>query len=100
MRVIGIRRLNFGDLCIVGKFLIIRKKLNHLEMVITKCVSNTNDRIHVSKEHYQKLGREKHVESFENEWKIHVQSRIREYERLSVDITHEHLDRDISALEI
>ena len=32
--------------------------------------------------------------------KIHVQSRIREYERLSVDITNEHLDRDISALEI
>ena len=56
----------------------------------------------VLKEHYQKLhvGREKHVESFENEWKIHVQSRIREYERLSADIIHEHLDRDISALEI
>ena len=48
---------------------------------------NNIDKIHVLKEHYQKLGREKHVESFENEWKIHVQSRIREYERLSVDIT-------------
>ena len=62
--------------------------------------SNINDKIHVLKEHYQKLGIEKHVKSFENEWKIHVQSRIREYERLSVDITHEHLDRDISALEL
>ena len=58
------------------------------------------DEIHVLKEHYQKLGKEKNVESFENEWKIHVQSRIREYERLSVDITNEHLDRDISAIDI
>ena len=78
-----------------------KKKLNHLEIVITiKHVSIINDKIHVLKEHYQKLGREKHVEYFENEWKIHVQSRIREYERLSVDITHEHSDRDISILEI
>ena len=100
MRVIGIRRVNFGDLCIVGKFLIITKKIELLRDSNNRRVSNINDKIHVLKEHYQKLGREKHVESFENEWKIHVQSRIREYERLSVDITHEHLDREISALEI
>ena len=35
-----------------------------------------------------------------NPLRMNVQSRIREYERLSVDITNEHLDRDISALEI
>ena len=77
-----------------------KKKIESLRDSNNKHVSNINDKIHDLKEHYQKLGREKHVESFENEWKIHVQSRIREYERLSVDITHEHLDSDISALEI
>ena len=77
-----------------------KKKIESLRDSNNKRLSNTNDKIHVLKEHYQKLGKEKNVESFENEWKIHVQSRIREYERLSVDITHEHLDRDISALEI
>ena len=76
--------MNFGDLCIVGKFLIIRKKIQLLRDSNNKRVSNINDKIHVLKEHYQKLGKEKHVESFENEWKIHLQSRIREYERLSV----------------
>ena len=35
-----------------------------------------------------------------NPLRMNVRSRIREYERLSVDITNEHLDRDISALEI
>ena len=63
-----------------------KKKMESLRDNNNKRVSNTNDKIHVLKEHYQTLGREKHVESFENEWKIHVQSRIREYERLSVDI--------------
>ena len=77
-----------------------KKKIESLRDSNNKRVSNTNDKINVLKEHYQKLGKEKNVESFENEWKIHVQSRIREYERLSVDITNEHLDRDISALEI
>ena len=77
-----------------------KKKIESLRDSNNKRVSNTNDKIHVLKEHYQKLGKEKNVESFENEWKIHVQSRIREFERLSVDITNEHLDRDISALEI
>ena len=77
-----------------------KKKIESLRDSNNKCVSNINDKIHVLKEYYQMLGREKHVESSENEWKIHVQSRIREYERLSVDITHDHLDRDISALDI
>ena len=77
-----------------------KKKIESLRDSNNKHVSNINDKIHVLKEHYQKLGKEKHVESFENEWEVHVQSRIGEYERLSVDITHEHLDRDISALEI
>ena len=77
-----------------------KNKIESLRDSNNKPVSNTNDKIHVLKEHYQKLGKEKNVESFKNERKIHVQSRIREYERLSVDITNEHLDRDISALEI
>ena len=67
-----------------------------------KRVSNINDKIHVLKEHHQKLGREKHVESFENEWKINVQSRIigSMKDCLLIQYTHEHLDRDISANEI
>ena len=77
-----------------------KKKIELLRDSNNKRVSNINDKIYVLKEHYHKLGREKHVEFFEYDWKIHVQSRIREYKRLSVDITHEHLDRDISALEI
>ena len=36
-----------------------KKKLNHFEIVINKRLSNTNDKIHVLKEHYQKLGIEK-----------------------------------------
>ena len=77
-----------------------KKNIESLRDSNNKHVSNTNDKKHVLKEHYQKLGGEKHVESFESEWKMHIQSRIREYERLSVDITHEHFDKDISALEI
>ena len=44
-----------------------KKKIESLRDSNNKHVSNTNDKIHVLKEHYQKLGREKHVESFENE---------------------------------
>ena len=47
MRVIGIRRVNFGDLCIVGKFLIIRKKIESLGDSNNKRASNINDKIHV-----------------------------------------------------
>ena len=41
-----------------------KKKIGSLKDSNNKRVSNTNDKIHVLKEHYQKLGREKHVESF------------------------------------
>ena len=51
----------------------IKKKIELLRDSNNKHVSNINDTIHVLKEHYQKLGKEKHVESFENQWKIHVQ---------------------------
>ena len=52
MRVIGIRRVNFGDLCIVGKFLMYKKKVESLRDSNNKHVSNINDKIHVLKEHY------------------------------------------------
>ena len=67
MRVIGIRRVNW-------RFVHSRqvsdnkRKIESLRDSNNKRVSNINDKIHVLKEHYQKLGREKHVESFENEW--------------------------------
>ena len=43
-----------------------KKKIESLRDSNNKRLSNTNDKIHVLKEHDQKLGREKHVESFEN----------------------------------
>ena len=54
------------------------------------------------KEHYQNLGKEKirHVEAFDSDWKIHVQTKIKKFEQLSEHINNEHLDRKISNFEI
>ena len=52
------------------------------------------------KEHYQKLGKERHIEAFDSDWKIHVQTKIKKFEQLSEHIKHEHLDRKISNFEI
>ena len=52
------------------------------------------------KEHYQKLGKERHVEAFDSDWKIHVQTKIKEFEQLSEHIKNEHPDRKISNFEI
>ena len=35
------------------------------------------------KEHYQQLGKERHIEAFDSDWKIHVQTKIKEFEQLS-----------------
>ena len=63
-------------------------------------VSDTKDKLRVLKEHYQKLGKERHVEAFDSDWKIHVQTKIKEFEQLSEHIKNEHLDRKISNFEI
>ena len=31
------------------------------------------------KEHYQKLGKERDFEAFDSDWKLHVQSNVKEY---------------------
>ena len=48
------------------------------------------------KEHYQNLGKERHVEAFKSNWKICVQKIIKQFEH----INHEHLDRNMSNFEI
>ena len=51
-------------------------------------------------EHYQKLGKERDFEAFDSDWKLHVQSNVKQYKQLSKQINHEHLDRMIGNFEI
>ena len=62
--------------------------------------SDTKDELFVLKEHYQKLGKERHFEAFDSDWKIHVQTKIKEFEQLPEHINNEHLDRKISNFEV
>ena len=41
------------------------------------------------KEHYQKLGKERHFEAFDSDWKVHVEKNIytTEFEQLSERIS-------------
>ena len=45
-----------------------KEKIESLRDSNNKCVSDINDKLHVLKEHYQKLGREKHVEPFDGKY--------------------------------
>ena len=73
------------------------KKIQLLRDDTYNCsVSNTKDELRVLKEHYQKLGKERHVEAFDSDWKIRVQTKIKGFEHLSEHIKIEHLDRKIS----
>ena len=40
-------------------------------------LSDTKDKLHVLKGHYQKLVKERHVEAFDSDWKIHVQTKLK-----------------------
>ena len=78
-----------------------KKKIQLLRDDTYNCsVSDTKDKLRVLKEHYQKLGKERHVEAFDSDWKIHVQTKIKEFEQLSKHIKNEHLDKKISNFEI
>ena len=52
------------------------------------------------KKHYQKLSKERHVEAFNRDWRIHVQTKIKQFKQLSEYINQEHLDRKMSNFEI
>ena len=78
-----------------------KKKIQLLRDDTYNCsVSDTKDKLRVLKEHYQKLGKERHVEAFDSDWKIHVQTKVKEFQQLSEHIKNEHLDRKISNFEI
>ena len=62
-------------------------------------VNNSKDKHHVLKEHYQKLCKERHVEAFDSDWKIHVQTKVRKSSE-HIKFNHEHLDMRISNSEI
>ena len=53
-----------------------KKKIQLLRDDTYNCsVSDTKDKLGVLKEHYQKLGKERHVETFD--WNIHVQTKLK-----------------------